>query len=124
VRTRNRLIGPIALVAVIAGVVAGSSAQGATYSAVQATGKEFRINLSRSQVKPGKLRVEFVNFGEDDHDLAVTRKKGGATTYLEIVNPGKRAVNTITTRRGSYVFWCTISDHKAKGMRAVLHVKR
>ncbi|MGH2906365.1 MAG: hypothetical protein ACRDKI_06290 [Solirubrobacterales bacterium] len=114
----------LAAIAVLAGLAVGSSADASTSSAVQATGKEFSISLSRSQVKPGKLRVEFVNFGQDDHDLAVTRRSGGATTRLPTVHPGDRAVKRMTVRSGTYVFWCTLSDHKKKGMRAVLRVKR
>jgi plastocyanin len=121
---RSKFVAPLAAAALLAAVVAGSSAQASTYSAVQATGTEFHLNLSRSHVKPGKLRVEFVNFGEDDHDLAITRKSTGTVTKLNIVHPGDTAAITMPARRGTYVLWCTISDHKAKGMRAVLRVKR
>jgi plastocyanin len=113
----------VLLAAVLTGAaISEPAAQATTHSAVQATGSEYHVTLSRSQVKPGRLRVEFVNFGEDDHDLAITRKPGGATTQLDIVHPGQRGVVTITTRRGNYVLWCTLADHKAKGMRAVLRV--
>lgn len=92
-------------------------------SAVQATGKEWSIRLSRTKVKPGTVRVEFVNLGEDDHDLAVTRKGGGTVRFSEI-RPKEREVKTIKVRRGSYVFWCTLDGHKARGMRSVLKVRR
>lgn len=119
-----KLPASIAAVSLCAGVIISSAAQASTYSAVQASGSEFRIGLSRHQVKPGKLRVEFVNFGEDDHDLAILRKRTGSVRRLDIVKPGENASITMPVRKGSYVLWCTISDHKAKGMRAVLRVKR
>jgi plastocyanin len=121
-RSRSIHVGLLAVAALIAAVVA-APVNATTYSAVQATGTEYHVVLSRAYVAPGKLRVEFVNFGQDDHDLAITRKKGGATTKLSVVHPGQRGVVTITTHPGSYVLWCTLSDHKAKGMRAVLRVK-
>lgn len=106
-----------------ASAMAAPRAQTSAHSAVQATAKEWRFSLSRTKVKPGTVRVEFVNMGEDDHDLAVTRK-GGSTVRFSELRPKQREVKTIRVRRGSYVFWCTISGHKAAGMRAVLKVRR
>lgn len=93
------------------------------HSALQATGKEWSIRLSRTKVKPGTVRVEFVNLGEDDHDLAVTRK-GGSTVRFSEIRPKEREVKTIKVRKGSYVFWCTLDGHKSRGMRSVLKVRR
>lgn len=95
----------------------------AASSSVLASGSEYRISLSRTTVKPGQVRVEFDNFGEDDHDLAITRKGGGSTRQLSTVRPDQQGTLSVKLRRGSYVLWCTISDHKARGMRAVLKVK-
>lgn len=126
-RLRAGLLACVALVAgVAAAATAGASpeANTAARSAVQARGSEFRVTLSRKVVKPGSVRVEFVNFGEDDHDLAIQRKGGGATVRLNEIRPGERDVVTTTMRRGTYVFWCTLSDHKARGMRAELKVRK
>ena len=119
----------LAAAALALGVVLAASAGAAPQartaaSAVQASGAEFRINLSRRAVRPGSVRVEFVNFGEDDHDLAIQRKGSSSSVYLPEVKPGKREVVTTRMRRGTYVFWCTISDHKARGMRAELKVRK
>ncbi len=96
----------------------------AARSAIQVTGREFRITLSRRTVKPGKLRVEFVNFGEDDHDLAISRKGTAYTRTMREIRPKERDVMTMTVRRGTYVFWCTLPKHKALGMRSTLRVRR
>lgn len=95
----------------------------AARSAIQITGTEFRLNLSKRTVKPGSLRVEFVNFGEDDHDLAITRKGSSYTRTMRELMPKERDVQTFNVRRGKYVFWCTISNHKSLGMRAELKVR-
>jgi len=113
----------LAVAALAFGIGLGSQAAASGYTAVQATGTEYHIALSRKTAKPGKLSVEFVNFGQDDHDLAITRK-GGGTVKIGVVHPGGRATLNINVKHGSYVFWCTIADHKARGMRAVLRVKR
>lgn len=123
-RLHSKLAGPLALAALIAAVAVGGSAQASTSSGVQATATEFRIQLSRPSIKPGKLRLEFVNFGEDDHDLAILRKSTGSVTKLAVIHPGERDVVNVPARKGSYVLWCTLSDHKSRGMRAVLRVKK
>lgn len=98
-------------------------ARASARSAIQVTGREFRITLSKKTVKPGSLRVEFVNFGEDDHDLAITRKGTSYTRTMNEIRPKERDVAVFNVRRGSYVFWCTIDNHKGLGMRATLRVK-
>lgn len=122
----------VASLALLAGSVASVAASesrhppavAAARSAVQAAGKEFRITLSKRTVKPGSLRVEFVNFGEDDHDLAITRKGTSYTRTMREIRPKERGVLTLNVRRGTYVFWCTLPKHKALGMRSTLRVKR
>ncbi|MFY9264689.1 MAG: hypothetical protein WAO61_04605 [Solirubrobacterales bacterium] len=105
----------------VPGVVPASSAARTSY--VQASAREFYYGLSRPSVRPGPVRFEMVNFGEDDHDLAISRKGGTTIAQLGIVKPGDRGTVEARLRRGSYVLWCTISDHKARGMRAVLKVR-
>jgi plastocyanin len=104
--------------------VAAAAAPAASTSAVQASGSEYAIGLSRSAVKPGKLRLEFVNFGEDDHDLAIRRVGATNVTYLSEVRPGERTVKRMRVKKGTYLLWCTISDHRSRGMRATLKVRK
>lgn len=92
-------------------------------SAVQASGTEFRIALSRSKVVPSKLRLEFVNYGEDDHDLAVRRVGTTLVRNLGTTRPGERAVERFKVRKGTYMLWCTLGDHRALGMKATLKVR-
>ena len=110
--------------ALAASIALAGPAEAGRASAVLVSGREFSLTLSRASVSAGKLRVEFDNFGEDDHDLAILRRSTGKVYRLPVVHPGDRAVINVPARRGSYVLWCTISNHKAKGMRAVLRVKR
>jgi len=104
--------------------LAGQEAATATSSAVQASGREYRISLSRSRIQPGKLRLEFVNFGEDDHDLALRRVGSSSVQNVGLTHPGGRSIGRYKVRSGTYTLWCTISNHRALGMRATLKVKR
>ncbi|MBI2691990.1 MAG: hypothetical protein HYX29_08620 [Solirubrobacterales bacterium] len=92
-------------------------------SAVQASGTEFRIALSRSKVAPSRLRLEFVNYGEDDHDLAIRRVGTTLVRNLGTTRPGERAVERFKVRKGTYILWCTLGDHRARGMKATLKVR-
>lgn len=112
---------------VVGGALASSetAAKSATpSSAVQASGTEFRIALSRSKVVPSKLRLEFVNYGEDDHDLAVRRVGTTLVRNLGTTKPGERAVKRFKVRKGTYMLWCTLADHRALGMKATLKVRK
>jgi hypothetical protein len=83
---------------------------------------EFSLVLSRSSIPSGPAIVELVNYGEDDHDLAL-RRVGGTRTYrIGIVHPGKTAALDSRLRAGRFAVWCTLSDHRARGMRATLRV--
>jgi hypothetical protein len=89
---------------------------------VQVTADEFRYGLSRSTIRSGPAIVELVNFGEDEHDLRL-RRLGGTRTYrVGTVRPG--SVGRLETRLapGRFVLWCSVADHRSRGMTARLSV--
>ena len=84
---------------------------------------EFRLTLSRPSIRRGPAIIELVNYGEDDHDLAL-RRVGGTRTYrIALVHPGKTGELDARLRAGRYAVWCTLADHRARGMRATLLVR-
>lgn len=119
----NRLLVALAVCAALSLGVAAAALAKTPSSAVQASGSEYAIGLSRGSIKAGKLRLEFVNYGEDDHDLAIRRVGTNKVTYLPEVHPGQRDVIRMRVKKGTYKLWCTISDHRSRGMRASLKVK-
>ena len=91
---------------------------------LQVVADEFGLTLSRGSVRGGPVIVELVNFGEDDHDLAL-RRNGGTRTYrIAVVRPGATSGLETRLRPGRYALWCTLADHRARGMRATLRVTR
>jgi len=91
---------------------------------VQVSADEFALALSRSSIRAGGAIVELVNYGEDDHDLALRRIAAGARTYrIGIVHPGGTGELERVLRAGRYRLWCTLADHRARGMSATLHVR-
>jgi plastocyanin len=93
-------------------------------SRVQVTALEFEYRLSRLSVRQGPALIELVNYGEDEHDLVIRRVGGTRTWRLAKVLPGKRATLSLHLRPGSYRLWCAVADHRARGMRATIRVRR
>lgn len=92
---------------------------------VQVASTEFELQLSRLKVRQGRTIVQLVNLGEDPHDLALRRLAKGARTYrTREVLPGEDASISFRLYPGRYVLWCTIGDHRGRGMRAILTVAR
>ena len=93
-------------------------------SFVQVVQKEFTLTLSRPSVRPGTVSVELVNFGMDGHDLVVLKKVPGARPIrFQRLDPQGRTDRTLHLTAGRYALWCSIADHRARGMRATLVVR-
>jgi hypothetical protein len=93
-----------------------------TAARVQVSADELTLAVSRASVRSGPAIVELVNYGEDDHDLAL-RRVGGTRTYrIGIVHPGEVRELETRLRAGRFVLWCTLADHRSQGMRATLRV--
>jgi plastocyanin len=90
---------------------------------MQVSATEFSFAFSRTQLHPGKATVELVNFGMDPHDLRIQRVGARHIAGLPVVAPGGHADLTLTLRRGRYLFWCSIANHRRLGMRGVLTVR-
>ena len=108
------------LTAVVLAVVAATAP-----ARVQVAADEFHLVLSRPSIVPGRALIELVNFGEDEHDLRLRRlaKPRARTWTLARVLPGEHAVLEASLRPGTYQLWCSLADHRARGMRATLVVR-
>ncbi|HWN20627.1 MAG TPA: hypothetical protein VNP93_01530 [Gaiellaceae bacterium] len=107
-----------ALAAVVAVAVAPAPAR------LQVGADEFRYSLSRLSIKAGPAIVELANFGEDEHDLRL-RRVGGTRTYrIGTVRPGSVGELQARFLPGRFRLWCSLADHRARGMRATLVVRR
>jgi plastocyanin len=91
---------------------------------VQVTALEFEYRLSRLSVRQGPALIELVNYGEDEHDLVLRRVGGTKVWKLRKLLPGSRGTLSVRLRPGTYRLWCAVADHRARGMRATLRVRR
>ena len=91
---------------------------------VQVSAEEYGYSLSRRAIVAGPAIVELVNYGEDAHDLRL-RRVGGTRTYaVGKVRPGGRAELEARLLPGRFTLWCSLADHRGRGMSATLLVRR
>jgi hypothetical protein len=91
---------------------------------VQVVGKEFTLTLSRGTLPPGPAIIQFVNFGQDPHNLKVQRLAAGSHIRgIGIVAPGGHGDLAMRLRAGRYRLWCSLANHASLGMQAFLTVK-
>ena len=90
------------------------------------TGREYSLTLSRARINPGDAIIQFVNSGEDAHDLVVKRF-GGTRAFRRRRDPARETSRSSTPAWGGASTTCStapLADHKALGMKAFLTVRR
>jgi plastocyanin len=115
--------GLAAVSAACAAAAVPAAASGPVYPArVQVAADEFTLTPSRSRIKAGPAIVQLSNFGEDPHDLRL-RRTGGTRTYaIATTAPGDDTNLEVKLLPGRYTLWCSIADHRRRGMQTTLLV--
>jgi plastocyanin len=104
---------------------AGEGAPGGPPSVphIQVTAIEYRFTLSRTAVPHGKVIFEFVNSGQDEHNLNVLPGEGPpAGSFADTPAKGLRD-QAMELRPGTYTLFCSLPEHEQKGMRSTLVVE-
>jgi hypothetical protein len=98
---------------------------GSAGSYVQVVEKEYSLVLSRQSVRSGSVTLEAINFGMDAHNLALRKtSKGAPTIRFRKLFHGAHIDRALKLAPGRYTLWCTLSDHRKRGMVATLVVAR
>jgi hypothetical protein len=92
--------------------------------ALQVVSGEFYLNLSKSTVLSGPVRVEFNNaFAEDPHDLHLARQDGTGPSYaFGTLEAGGIEAKTLDLSAGAWQLFCALPEHASRGMTARLTV--
>jgi uncharacterized cupredoxin-like copper-binding protein len=100
-----------------AGVALPAAATAASSVTVTA-GKpsEYKFSLSSTSVKAGTVTFKVTNKGKIPHDFSIGGKK------TKLIQPGKSATLSVTLKKGSAAYKCTVSGHAAAGMKGTLKV--
>lgn len=91
---------------------------------VQVGADEFGYALSRQSIKAGPAIIELVNYGEDEHNLRLRRVGGSRTYVVGTVRPGATSELEARLLPGRFTLWCSLADHRRRGMSATLVVRR
>ena len=117
-----RRVAAIALGLALAGAAAPAVARAPV--SVGIAQHEYRISTYRKVVKPGPVKLNITNYGEDTHNLVVAGPRRFSVIGPD-VEPGARAALPLRLRRpGTYLLLCTRANHLSLGMRAKLVVRR
>ena len=104
----------VAVLAVTPLAVARMHAAAATTVTVKAS--EFKFVLSTKTARHGVTIFKVTNKGKTAHDFKIAGKK------TPLIGPGKSASITVTLKRGTYTYICTVPGHAAAGMKGKLKV--
>jgi uncharacterized cupredoxin-like copper-binding protein len=99
------------------GATSGSSGG----DSITATEKDFSISLDEDHLAAGTYDIEVVNDGHSTHDLVV-EQNGKDVAKSDTIAPGESATLTVTLGKGSYVFYCSIGNHRSMGMETDVSV--
>ena len=124
---RFTIRGTVVLLAVLAATAAlavpAHTAGAAAPTRLQVVEKEYYLTLSRLRVHSGRVTVQVVNFGMDDHDLLIQSNKTSASVWkTSLLSPEGMATKTIALKPGKYTLSCTLPGHRQLGMVATLTV--
>jgi plastocyanin len=87
------------------------------------TAVEYKFTLSRTTVPAGKVDLQFVNKGMDEHNLNALNGEGELASTFANEQPGGVTNETVDLKPGSYTLFCSLPEHEAKGMKATLVVE-
>ena len=118
------------LLALVATVAAGASAQAAVRPAqtktthapmllktVNVAASEFKFVLSSKSAKRGIVSFKVKNVGKLGHDFQIDGRK------TKVISPGQSAtLRVVFLKKGAYPYKCTVPGHAAAGMKGVFTI--
>jgi plastocyanin len=86
--------------------------------------QEYSFTLSRPVVPAGPVVVEFVNRGQDAHNLHLDNaaEAGEASAFPNTESEAHESLH-FNLRAGSYKLFCSLPKHEELGMKATLTVQ-
>ena len=90
---------------------------------VAVTIDDFRYRPQQIRAAPGRLRLDFVNKGRLAHTFRLERGEDQIVAKVSSLLPGDRGRKTVRVRKGTYRFFCALSNHEELGMYGTLVVR-
>jgi plastocyanin len=83
-------------------------------------GGKYSFDLKDYAVKTGKVNIELVNQGKENHNLLIQGVAKG--TFKLTVAPGETKSGAVSLTPKTYTIYCDIAGHRSAGMEAKLVV--
>lgn len=112
------------------GTTTSTSAPGSPTSATSTPGAgtritvtetEYSIQLPSTTLKPGTYTFAVDNAGGDPHDLVI-KGPGVDEARTPVLQGGSKGEVSVTLQPGSYEVWCSVGNHRERGMETMLTV--
>jgi len=84
---------------------------------------EYGFTLSHTTVPAGKVVFDFVNHGQDEHNLNVLPGEGPLAGSFANTPSQTSSEQAMILRPGTYTLFCSLPEHEQRGMRATLVVE-
>jgi plastocyanin len=90
---------------------------------VQVSAVEYAFTLSRTTVPTGKVIFQFVNNGQDEHNLQIEQPEGPLVgSFADTPAKGIGDLQ-LEMQPGRYKLFCSLPTHEQEGMKATLTVE-
>jgi len=110
----------LAVLAAVGALVAASVTSAATSLSLKASKTDLKFNKKTLRAAHGKVTIAMTNPSSTKHAIAIEGhridKKG------KTVGKNKTSRVTVTLKKGTYTFYCPVSDHEDQGMKGKLIV--
>jgi uncharacterized cupredoxin-like copper-binding protein len=113
---RRRIAAFVVCWAVAVGTWALPAVAATSVSVTAGKPSEYKFTLSKKSVKAGTVTFTVSNKGKIPHDFSIGGKK------TKLITPGKSATLSVTLKKGSAAYKCTVSGHAQAGMKGTLKV--
>jgi plastocyanin len=90
---------------------------------VQVSAVEYAFTLSRTTVPAGKVVFQFVNNGQDEHNLQIASFEGPLVGAFADTPAKGIGDLTLEVQPGQYKLFCSLPTHEQEGMKATLTVE-
>lgn len=120
-RSVSRVVPAVAAALTLSAVAAPALAQAeatahAAGASISVKATDFHFALSKSSAAPGKVTFKITNASPVAHDFKISGHKS------PMVQPHKTISFSVTLKKGSYQYMCTVPGHAAAGMKGVFKV--
>ena len=113
----------LVLIALLLLLACASVAMAATKSLSATESDGLGYSKKTITVKHGKVTLKMSNPSKNHLDHSIDIRGHGVSKHSKVVSPGGTATVTATLKKGTYTFYCEVSDHEADGMKGKLVVK-